>query len=172
MGKRHGRNGQRNLAGDVVKGALAGAAATWIMGQVTTYLYENESGQAREAEDEARGGKTAYGVAAEKVASAMGRDLSEDELKQAGAAIHWVLGAGAGAVYGALRNRLPAADLGNGLLFGAAFWAVVDEGANTALGLTPGPTEFPWQTHARGLTGHLVFGVAADAVLRALDRVA
>lgn len=160
------------LAADLVKGAIAGAVATWVMGQATTYLYENEPRQAREAEDEARGGKTAYGVAAERAAGLAGRKLTEDQRKQAGAAIHWALGAGAGAVYGALRHRVPGADAGGGLLFGTAFWAVVDEGANTALGLTPGPTAFPWQTHARGLAGHLVFGVAADAALRVLDGVA
>jgi hypothetical protein len=171
---RHRRNGLNggDLLTDVVKGALAGAAATWVMGQATTYLYDKESKSAREQEDDARGGKTAYGVAAEKAAEAVGRELDEDQRKQLGSAIHWALGAGAGAVYGALRHRLPGADLGNGLLFGAAFWAVIDEGANTALGLTPGPTEFPWQTHARGLAGHLVFGVAADAALRVLDGAA
>jgi hypothetical protein len=162
----------RSLAGDLARGAVAGVAATWVMGQVTTYLYENESEQAREAEDEARGGRTAYGVAAEKVAGAVGRELSAEQRQQVGSAIHWVLGAGAGAAYGAIRHRVPADDTGYGLLFGTAFWAVVDEGANPALGLTPGPAEFPWQTHARGLAGHLVFGVAADAVLRLLDEVA
>jgi hypothetical protein len=167
--KRRDHNG--DLAGDVLKGALAGLAATWVMGQVTGYLYEKEGKQAREVEDEARGGKTAYGVAAEKTARVVGMELGEEQRKQAGSAIHWVLGAGAGAAYGAMRHRVPAADLGNGLLFGTAFWAVIDEGANTALGLTPGPTAFPWQTHARGLVGHLVFGVVADTSLRLLDGV-
>jgi hypothetical protein len=171
------RNGKRGrssggVVDDAIRGALAGAAATWVMGQVTTYLYENESRRVREAEDEARGGKTAYAVAAEKAAAMVDRDLSEEERERAGSAIHWALGAGAGAAYGVLRGRVPAADLGNGLLFGGAFWAIMDEGANSALGLTPGPGEFPWQTHARGLAGHLVFGVAADAVLRVLDRIA
>lgn len=161
-----------SIFADMAKGALAGAAATWVMGQVTGYLYDHEAKEARRQEDEAREGKTAYGVAAEKAAEAVGQELSEEQRKQVGSAIHWGLGAGAGAVYGALRIRLPGADLGNGLLFGAAFWALIDEGANVALGLTLGPTEFPWQTHARGLAGHLVFGVAADAALRALDRVA
>lgn len=161
----------RELAGDIAKGALAGVAATWAMGKVTTYLYEHESDQAREAEDEARGDKTAYGIAAEKAAGAFGRELSEDQRQQAGSVLHWALGAGAGAAYAAMRHRVPAADLGNGLLFGTAFWAVVDEGANTALAVTPGPTEFPWQTHARGLSGHLVFGLATDAALRVLDHV-
>lgn len=55
--------------GDVVRGALAGAAATWVMGQVIGYLYQQERESARRQEDEARGGKTAYGVAAEKAAT-------------------------------------------------------------------------------------------------------
>jgi hypothetical protein len=168
---RNGSEQDRNLAADLLKGAVAGLAATWVMGQVTSYLYENESSEAREAEDRARGDRTAYGVAAEKAAGLGGWELSEEQRQQAGAAIHWVLGAGAGAIYGAVRPRISAADAANGLLFGTAFWAVIDEGANTALGLTPGPSAFPWQTHARGLTGHLVFGVAADTLLRAMDRV-
>ncbi len=169
--KRRTRSGD-DVLGDLVKGALAGAAATWVMGQATTFLYERESKPAREAEDEARGGKTAYGVAAEKAAGAVGLTLSEEQRKQAGSAIHWVLGAGAGAAYGVLRGRLPGADVGAGLAFGAAFFLLVDEGANTALGLTPAPDAFPWQTHARGLAGHLVFGLTAHAVLGALDAVA
>jgi hypothetical protein len=157
------------LATDVVRGAVAGAVATWAMGRVTSYLYEREGERARRAEEEARGGGTAYGAAAEKVAGALGEELSEEERGTAGQAIHWALGAGAGAVYGALRGRVPGVDAGAGLAYGSAFWLVVDEGANAVLGLTPGPAAFPWQTHARGLAGHLVFGLAADATLRALD---
>jgi hypothetical protein len=178
MGKRRLAAGRRartqqedSILSDAVKGALAGAAATWVMGKATSYLYQQEAKSVREEESGARGGQTAYGTAAEKAADALGQDLSDDERKKYGSAIHWALGAGAGAVYGVLRHRVPGADSGNGLLFGAAFWALIDEGANTALGLTPGPAAFPWQTHARGLAGHLVFGVAADTALRLTERV-
>ncbi len=160
-----------HLLMDLVKGAVAGAAATWVMGQATSYLYEHESKEARAEEDEARGGKTAYGVAAEKAAHALDRDLSEDERKQAGSAIHWALGVGTGALYGALRNRLPNADWGQGLASGTVFWLLMDEVVTPALGLTPGPTAFPWQTHARGLAGHVVFGMVADSTLKLLDRI-
>lgn len=170
MGRSKG-NGTDVLA-DLAKGALAGIAATWAMGPVTSFLYEHESDEARKAEDEARGNKTAYGIAAEKAAGAVGMDLSVEQRQKTGVAIHWALGAGAGATYGMLRNRLPGADAGAGLLFGIAFWLMLDEGANYALRLTPGPTAFPWQTHARGLAGHLVFGVAAHTTLKALDAVA
>jgi hypothetical protein len=169
--RRHRARRNGDLLGDVVRGALAGAAATWVMGQATSYLYQQEEKEARKAEEEAREGKTAYGVAAEKAASAVGAELSDDQRKQAGSAIHWGLGAGAGAVYGALRHRVPGADAAGGLLFGTAFWLLIDEAANPLLGLTRGPTAFPWQTHARGLAGHLVFGVAANAALEAMEAV-
>ncbi|MQA91269.1 MAG: DUF1440 domain-containing protein [Gemmatimonas sp.] len=165
------RNGTDVLE-DLARSALAGAAATWAMGPVTTYLYEHESKQARNAEDEARAGKTAYDTAAEKAAGILGQEVSEEQRRRAGSAIHWALGTGAGAAYGVLRNRLPGAEACAGLLFGTAFWLVIDEVGNYALRLTPAPTAFPWQTHARGLVGHLVFGVTAHAVLKALDAVA
>jgi len=166
---RHSRHG---VAGDLVRGALAGAFATWIMGKVTSAMYAREDRGARRREDEARGGKTAYGVAAEKAARAVGAELGEEQAERLGAAIHWALGIGAGAVYAVLRRRFEAVGRAAGVGFGTAFWAVVDEGLVPALGLTRGPLAFPWQTHARGLAGHLSFGAVTEGTLRALDAVA
>ena len=163
---------RQSVIADMIDGAIAGAVATWVMGKVTTYLYEHENRTAREREDRAREGKTAYGVAAEKAARLVGSELGEAERGTYGSAIHWAVGIAAGALYGALRPRLESAALARGLAFGTAFWLVMDEGAVYALGLTPGPAAFPWQTHARGLAGHLTFGAVADAALGALQRAA
>ena len=73
------------------------------MGKVTSYLYEHESKSARQREDAARSGKTAYGAAAERFARIVGTELSEEERKRYGSAVHWALGITAGALYGALR---------------------------------------------------------------------
>jgi hypothetical protein len=163
---------RQSIIADLIDGAIAGAVATWVMGQVTTYLYDHENKAAREREDRAREGKTAYGVAAEKGAHLVGAELSEDERQRYGSAIHWALGVSAGALYGAIRPRLEGAALAGGLAFGTAFWLLMDEGAVYALGLTAGPTAFPWQAHARGLAGHLTFGAVADATLHALQPAA
>ncbi len=163
------RNG---LLVDLALGAAAGLAGTWAMNQVTNYLYAHEDEAARQREDAARGGETAFGIAAEKAAEAAGTGpLPEERRKKVGQAIHWALGAGGGALYGALRGRVPVVDAGQGLAFGTAFWGVVDEGAVSALGLTPPPTAFPWQTHARGLAGHLAYAVVMDTILDAADRL-
>lgn len=156
---------------DIALGAAAGLAATWAMDRVTTYLYEHEDADAREREDAARGGRTAYEIAAEKAAAAVGRELTRNRRATLGSGLHWALGATAGAAYALLRHRVPHIDYAQGLAFGTGFFALVDEGANTALGLTPPPGEFPWQAHGRGLAGHLVFGLVADTLLDAADRL-
>jgi hypothetical protein len=161
---------------DLALGAVAGTAATWVMGKVTTYLYEHEGQQTRQREDRARGGSTAYETAAKKAAGFAGRELSEEESKKLGSAIHWATGVSAGAVHGLLRRRLAGRGLGRdlalGALFGSAVWLLLDEVGNVALGLTPGPRAFPWQTHARGLAGHLVLGLTTEGLMQAADLAA
>ena len=135
---------------DLLKGAVAGAVATFVMGKVTGYMYEHEDRDARRKEDEARGGRSG----------------------QRGSAMHWALGIGAGAAYAVLLRRFQGLGSAAGTAFGTGFWAFLDEGLVPALGLTPGATAFPWQAHARGLVGHLTFGTVTDGTLRLLDRVA
>jgi hypothetical protein len=163
---------QSSVRSDVIKGAIAGAVATWVMGKVTTLMYEREDRWVRRAEDDVRGARTSYGVAADKAARLAGASLDKDQSERLGLALHWALGIGAGAVYAVLRRRFHALGRTAGLSFGTAFWALVDEGLVPTLGLTPGPRAFPWQTHARGLAGHLTFGSVTDGTLRLLDAVA
>ena len=162
---------RHTITRDLMKGAVAGAVATWVMGRVTSAMYDREDRRARRREDAARQGKTAYGVAAEKAARAVGSRLGDDQREKVGSAIHWALGIGAGAVYAVLRRRFNAVGRTAGFGFGTAFWAAIDEGLVPALGLTKGPAAFPWQTHARGLAGHVSFGAVADGTLRVLDAV-
>ncbi|HEY6136421.1 MAG TPA: DUF1440 domain-containing protein [Thermoanaerobaculia bacterium] len=154
---------RRSLALDILLGAAAGAAGTYLMDKVTTLAYEREPKAAQEREENARGDKTAYVKAAQKLGA-------PEEMQEAiGQAIHWSLGVGAGALYGVLRNRMRKLGLGSGLAYGAAFWLVMDEGATALLQLTPPPQRFPWQTHARGLAGHLVLGGTIEAAFDAVD---
>jgi hypothetical protein len=157
---------------DLLKGAIAGAVATFVMGKVTGYMYEHEDRDARRKEDEVRGGRSSYEAAAEKAASAAGTSLDRRQRQQLGSAVHWALGMGAGAAYAVLRRKFQGLGSAAGTAFGTGFWAFMDEGLVPALGLTPGATAFPWQAHARGLVGHLTFGTVTDSTLRLLDRVA
>ncbi|HKO56200.1 MAG TPA: DUF1440 domain-containing protein [Thermoanaerobaculia bacterium] len=152
---------------DLVLGAAAGAAATWLMDVITTKVYELEPKEVQERENRARGGRIAYETAAEKLADLLGTELDDDQRKDVGSAIHWSLGISSGVVYGALRPLLRRR--GSGLLCGIAFWLLMDEAALTITGLTPPPQEFPWQTHMRGLIGHLVLGATIESAFCVSD---
>ena len=160
---------RRPILLDITLGAIAGAAATVAMDKVTTAMYERQRREVRRREESARGGKTAYQVAAEKYGEWSGADLDDEDTQHLGEMIHWSLGISAGAFYGALRNVFPTLGLGTGLAYGAAFWLLMDEIAVPYLGLTPGPKAFPWQTHARGLAGHVVLGAVVEAVFDVAD---
>jgi uncharacterized membrane protein YagU involved in acid resistance len=157
---------------DVLKGAIAGAIATYVMSQATTWMYEREPKSAQDRENEARGGQTTYVNAAEKLAHSGGIRLSDSGKQTAGTAIHWMTGITAGVKYALARRYWPGVRGGFGVPYGMAVFAVMDEILPPLLGLAPGPNAFPWQTHARGFGGHLAFGATNDAALRLLDRVA
>lgn len=161
----------REITTDLLKGAAAGALATYVMNWTTTWLYAQQAEPVRKRENEARGGQSAYVTAADALARSAGWQLSEDAKGQGGTVIHWATGVIAGMKYAVVRRRWPVVAAGFGLPFGTAFFLMVDELMNPLLGLTPGPAAFPWQTHARGLGGHLAFGATNEAALRALDRI-
>lgn len=155
----------------LLRGAAAGAAGWWVMDHVLRFLYNHEDSEVRRREDRARGGVPALEVLAEKGAGLIGSRLSDEERQRWGTILQWTTGIGAGMLYTALRSRIPAVRAGHGLAYGAAFSLVVDEGLTPLFGLSPGPDAFPWQTHARGFVGHLVFGMVAETALEWIDRV-
>jgi uncharacterized membrane protein YagU involved in acid resistance len=119
-----------------------------------------------------RRGRSAYETAAEKAAQLAGWTVTKAERQSLGSAIHWGLGISAGLAYAAARHARPQLGLGSGLAYGTLFWLAMDEAALMLLGLTPPPQRFPWQTHARGLAGHLVLGTAIELVFDAADALA
>lgn len=157
---------------DVVKGALAGAAAVWLMDQVGWFLYRREDPKAILQEKKARvKGMDVAHVAANKMANAFGARLSPKQPNPAGIALHYALGIVPGALYGPLRHRVPGLSSGRGLVYGLGLFLLNDELMNPLLGLASGPTAYPWQAHARGLISHLVVGAATHAGIDALDQV-
>lgn len=159
------------MPADLARGAVAGAVAWWAMDHVLRFLRDHESPSARRREDRARGGIPALEVMANRMAHAAGIVLSDRQRQKAGTVLQWAVGIGGGTLYGPLRHRFPVVRAGRGLAYGAAFSLVVDEGLVPLFGFAPGPTAFPWQTHARGFAGHLVFGAVAEAVMERLDRI-
>ena len=157
------RRGRRNSIGeDLIKGAIAGAVATWVMGKVTGAMYA-PGGPLGPAAGGRRPRRARQPTAWPPRGRPAPSGATLGDRPERAARRRAPLGARHRRRRG-LRGARRRFGLGRvaGVGFGTLFWAAVDEGLVPALGLTPGPRAFPWQTHARGLAGHLTFGTVTD----------
>ena len=147
---------------DLARGAAAGTAATWVMDQVTQAMLDAQAPEVTAREQSAMvRGKGAVANLVDRLAVRL--DLSDDAKRTAEQVVHFGLGAVPGALYAALRRRVPLLGAGGGLVFGFLLWLGLDEYANAALGLAASPDAYPPETHLRGLVGHAVLGALTDS---------
>lgn len=107
-------------------------------------------------------------IAAQKVAVAtVDRCLTERELSVIAPIIHFSFGALVGALHGAsAATRTGPAASGVGL--GASLWLAADEIAMPLLGLSGSTLRRPLEMHLQSFVAHLVYGVVAERVRRAV----
>lgn len=179
--------------GDVLKGLAAGVvgglAASWTMNQFQALLSKMFAGEERShGAQSMQQGSPHQGIGAELVAEGKddekdtaparlanaisvgvtGRELAKDEKEVAGAVLHYAMGVTSGAIYGVAAEGLPFVTVGAGLPFGAAVWAVADEGIVPAAGLSKSPAEYPLPVHLYAFASHLVYGLTTELVRRSV----
>jgi uncharacterized membrane protein YagU involved in acid resistance len=154
---------------DVFRGALAGAAATWLMDLVTTGMYAVQAPEVTGREEAAQpNGKSSVANLVDRIEEKTGFAVPQDRRPQVEYAIHYALGIMPGAVYGVARRYVPFARLGSGLVYGLVLFVVNDEYLNTKLGLAGPIDAYPPETHLRGLVGHAVLGVSTETGIQLL----
>ncbi len=136
-----------------------GLRASWISFAASKANYEKVTG-----------GKYVPDRAAEKMEKIVGLEASKEQHQMIAQASHWGLGIGGGSVYAVLRRLNKNVAAAHGLFFGVAFSAIIDEGLTPLLGLAEAPKNYPWQAHARGIAGHLVYGATAESALKCLNQ--
>ena len=170
----------------VLAGAVAGMAGALAMNQFQRLAAR--AGGGREADDATiglprtgRGPQPAQAIgnasddATAKIANAalsvVGYELTDPRSKQvAGEFVHLAFGAINGAIYGLAAELEPRVTAAAGVPFGASVWAVADEGAVPALGLSRGPREVSPGLLAYGFLSHCVYGITTELVRRSLRR--
>ena len=159
----------RGVLGQAIRGVLAGAAATWLMDQVTTGLLDQQSRDDTEREEAARpNGKSSTANLVDRLSEVAGADPDPETRSRLASLAHYGLGIAPAAAYAVLRRRIPIVGAGGGLLYGIGLWALNDEYLNAALGLAGPWGAYPVASHWRGFVGHVVLGIATDSGLDAL----
>lgn len=166
----------------IAVGVLGGLVGAWTMNAFQSFLSEirkrksesqksPEHGDSNQQEASASEDPATVNVARSASRDLLDHELQDDEKAIAGNMVHYAMGAGSGAIYGAIAGVLPAATLGRGLLFGTVLWLTADEGIVPALGFSKSPWEYPASTHVSAWTSHLVYGLTVDTVRRVALRL-
>jgi hypothetical protein len=154
--------GRIGSAGNIRVGALVGYAASRTMDQATTLFYASQTEESKRREEELAPGGTLVQMG-KQLGAALGRDLSDEEASRVGLAVHRTLGVcygmGAAALVGKGFRPLVA-----GLTVGPVAFVLVDEGAAISQ-----LTDYPLESHMRGVVGHGAFGLAAGTLLSLTD---
>lgn len=179
---------QKSLGKGLTAGAAGGAIASYLMNEfqqgvahVGEKVAETEKGRhgqraQKQAATEGRGAQPQQpedplSKTADIIAEAtLGRRLSPPARKNAARLLHYGFGALMGGTYGMMREVTGLAGLGQGALFGLTVWALADEAALPALGLTEPPPEQPLANHVSSLVTHVFFGMATYAAARLIRR--
>jgi hypothetical protein len=156
----------RSAITDLALSAAAGYLGTKAMEPVSMKLYELEPAEARTREDAARPGAP-YRIAAEKLTTVVGLQLSEQQLDRLSLALHYGLAFQWAPLYPLLRRWTGLNPLTAGLATGAAMSVIADELMTPAFGFSAPNLDYPLVTHARGFAAHLAFGLAVAAVFEA-----
>jgi hypothetical protein len=154
----------RQALGDLALATVASYVGTKAMEPVSMKLYERESAADREREDAVRPGPP-YRTAAEKITTALGVELTDEQLDRLSLVLHYGLAAQWAPLYPLLRRRAGWSAPAAGLATGAAMSVVADELMTPAFGFSAPNLDYPLSTHLRGLVAHLVFGLAVAATV-------
>jgi hypothetical protein len=160
----------------IIAGGLAGLVGTWAMNEVQrvwTHAADDAPPESAAGRHDAREwqerseNRNSNELAAQAVARPiLGRCLTRQELGFAAPLVHYLFGAGVGAIYGAYAERRKTDSSGAG--FGTTVWLVADEIAMPFLGLSESTTRRPLEMHLQSLVAHLAYGTVTEMTRRSV----
>lgn len=98
----------------------------------------------------------------------LGRRLTASETKTGARIVHFMVGGGGGALYGAVFGGRAKNPLSAGAAFGLALWLFGEEVAMSALGINDPPQSYSIAMHTNSLGEHIAYGLATGLISTAL----
>jgi uncharacterized membrane protein YagU involved in acid resistance len=160
------------------QGVIAGLAASWVkalteprLQAAAERILPPSAAQKQEvgADPAGRPENMPPAVLVGRAATALHHgSLTDRQRLRAQEVIHYGFGAGLGVAYGAAAKRWPAVTRGRGALMGLAIYGGTHASALPALGIQRPPWRLARAAVAWESASHVVFGVALEALRRAL----
>ena len=104
-----------------------------------------------------------------RIASALGRQVTDEQRLRAQQVIHYTMGTGLGVAYNGVAKRWPVATRGGGALAGLVIYAGTHGSVLPALGIQPPPWRLPPAAVVWEGVSHVFYGAALEMGRRALE---
>lgn len=153
----------------VLAGLIGGLVASWSMNQVFTIwskINENQQQPEQSAKKGEQSDPATLTLAKRLSREYLHREIPDENIQSAEAAVHYAFGAAMGAVYGGLSEYVPQAKAGFGSAYATVLFVGADEIAVPLAGLSGKPDEVPISSHVLGFTAHMVYGLTTELVRR------
>ena len=148
----------------LVSGLAAGLVAAYAMTRFQTLVSEIKPGLGGT-------GTPSTEKAADRASRLLtGKAVPRSRRPAAGEAVHYVVGALVGGLYGLAAERQPKVTAGHGAAFGVTAASVLDETLVPLTGLGAPPTQAPLTAHPYSYASHLVFGVVTEGARKLFRR--
>ena len=158
---------RKKSSSDVVRGMLAGMVGG-LVGSCAMMLYMDAVSKAVNGDQLPQGDTVTAKVADLAVRKMTGEEPSQPDKRTGAAVVHYGFGTIVGAVYGVAVEYLPLSNSGFGALYGTTLFVVADEFLLPRLELAHWPADESALDQLGHLGAHLVYGVATEAVRRAV----
>ena len=152
---------RRNAWQGLIAGALGGFAGSFAMIQFHSLVLARAETSSQQNKDDSTV------LAGSTISQLLFRhELTEQEKKIVGPAVHYAFGASMAAIYATLVEQEPVICVGWGIPFGLVLWLCAHVITVPALGLSEPIIRSTLPAEAAELGAHLVYGVVAEAVRR------
>lgn len=166
------RRSNKSLVKGLLTGLAGGLAGAAVMSQFQAgwaKLVSPRQGPGEKPKKSQLEPEDATMLAAGKLAHLAGHGLTRRQRRQWAPWIHYSFGTLQGGLYGSLLEASATrGSLATALAFGAALFAVADEWAVPALGLSAPASDSPLPAHLYAAASHLVYGLSTELTRRSL----
>jgi hypothetical protein len=166
------RKRTRRKVWGTVAGAAGGVAAAFVMNQFQAVWEKAEKKLNPRSSKDQSGDDATVRTAAGISKTVFRHELTQNEKKWAGPAVHYAFGGLVGALYGAMASTNRMAVAGGGTGYGSAVWLLADEIGVPAAGLSGPPTKTRPLKHLQAWASHLVYGLVTEGTRRAILKAA
>jgi putative membrane protein len=166
--------GSHELWKGVLAGVIGGLVASWTMNQVFTIwskINENQQQPEQSAKKGEQSDPATLKLAKRLSREFLHREIPDDNVQTAEAAMHYCFGTVMGGIYGGLSEYLPQTKAGFGSAYATLLFVGADEIAVPLAGLSAKANEVPLSSHVLGFTAHMVYGVTTELVRRGTRRL-